>query len=370
MRLTRTELEDLRQMFLNPFHWPRGWPGLTVKRRSWLGSSMTNTPSLHMRWQTRHIKWRRTGSWRTFLLKSVWVDMMRSRVKIRSTAFFWQSGQHQGPTKGFGLGMQRVRWTQTRTGFYPQEYLAMEQAGLRSFEASAKWRRLLFQSLMKTPPAGHRYVTVQQVLNADKEMWALSSQQTGGMLKSSAWRRCAFGQTYEGASWVACHFVLPHSVDDKQRWWSKAASKDWSTKEWPQAGSQTRSKAAERGQAERWDNSEELLKSLPTNCVSKLDNGKFICLHYNKYMQKAEVFVMQHGGSRVLFQSCHALSVATESYQRNLQCNCSQTILWQSWWRFALAAPFCRRRPNEKASRFCQLIILSTDSDRLQQFSS
>ena len=246
----------------------------------------------------------------------------------------------------------------------------MEQAGLSSFEASEKWRTLLFQSLMKTPPAGHRYVTVQQILNADKEMWALSSQQTGGMLKSSPGGDAPVDKPMKELSEspvILCYLtpLMTSRGDDPKR-----RPKTDPPRNGPKQDPKHDPKPPKGVKRKDETTVKELLKSLPTNCVSKLDNGKFICLHYNKYMQKAEVFVMEHGGSRVLFQSCHALSVATESYQGNLQCNCSQTILWQSWWRFALAAPFCRRRPNEKASRFCHLIILSTDSDRLQQFSS
>lgn len=47
------------------------------------------------------------------------------------------------------------------------------------------WHNSMVQALMRKPPAGHRYVTVQQILSADKELWNLLSQNTRGKLKVS-----------------------------------------------------------------------------------------------------------------------------------------------------------------------------------------
>ena len=58
-----------------------------------------------------------------------------------------------------------------------------DQAGLCSFDCLEMWRNQLFQALMKQPPAGHKYVTIQQSLNADKEMWSVLSQDTRGALR-------------------------------------------------------------------------------------------------------------------------------------------------------------------------------------------
>ena len=49
--------------------------------------------------------------------------------------------------------------------------LALNQAGLASFAVQEKWHSHLISVLLRQPPAGHKFVTVQQTLTADKELW-------------------------------------------------------------------------------------------------------------------------------------------------------------------------------------------------------
>ena len=63
--------------------------------------------------------------------------------------------------------------------------LAFDQIKLCSFDVMETWHNSMVQALMRKPPAGHRYVTVQQILSADKELWNLLSQNTRGKLRVS-----------------------------------------------------------------------------------------------------------------------------------------------------------------------------------------
>ena len=64
--------------------------------------------------------------------------------------------------------------------------LACDQAGLCTFKTLEQWHNQMMNATMRAPPSGHRYVTMQQVLNADREMWSLMSQDSRGTLKVAA----------------------------------------------------------------------------------------------------------------------------------------------------------------------------------------
>ena len=61
--------------------------------------------------------------------------------------------------------------------------LACDQAGLCSFNRLEEWHNQMMNATMRLPPSGHKYVTMQQVLNADRELWSLMSQDSRGNLK-------------------------------------------------------------------------------------------------------------------------------------------------------------------------------------------
>ena len=61
--------------------------------------------------------------------------------------------------------------------------LAFDQIKLCSFDVMETWHNAVVQALMRKPPAGHKYVTIQQIMAADRELWSLLSQNTRGKLK-------------------------------------------------------------------------------------------------------------------------------------------------------------------------------------------
>jgi hypothetical protein len=44
----------------------------------------------------------------------------------------------------------------------------------------------MMNATMRVSPSGHKYVTMQQVLSADRELWSMMSQDSRGNLKVSA----------------------------------------------------------------------------------------------------------------------------------------------------------------------------------------
>lgn len=174
-------------------------------------------------------------------------------------------------------GELRLRQALTRRS------LAFVQAGLCSFSKLEEWHTQMMHATMRAPPSGHKYVTMQQVLNADRELWALLSQDTRGSLK------VAVGQPppLDAGLDRLCHspqilcFMTPLPKGDrhvkevreesplKRRKFDKI-KKDFNKGSGKGEGSGTGATTVK-----------ELLKNLPKNCTSKLDSGKFICLHYN-----------------------------------------------------------------------------------------
>jgi hypothetical protein len=64
--------------------------------------------------------------------------------------------------------------------------LAMELAGLASFETMEEWTQLLFSHLLREQPRGLSKVSLQQLLDCDKQMFTMASHRTMGDLRESA----------------------------------------------------------------------------------------------------------------------------------------------------------------------------------------
>ena len=66
---------------------------------------------------------------------------------------------------------------------FDEKGLAFDQIKLCSFDVMESWHNAMVQALMRKPPAGHKYVTTQQIMAADRELWSFLSQNTRGKLK-------------------------------------------------------------------------------------------------------------------------------------------------------------------------------------------
>ena len=64
--------------------------------------------------------------------------------------------------------------------------LAMDLAGLASFETMEGWTQLLFSHLLREQPRGLAKVSLQQLLDCDKQMFTMASHKTMGDLREGA----------------------------------------------------------------------------------------------------------------------------------------------------------------------------------------
>ena len=63
--------------------------------------------------------------------------------------------------------------------------LAMDLAGLASFEVTETWNQFLFTHLVREQPKGFAKISLQQIIDTDKQLFILASHQTMGKLSSS-----------------------------------------------------------------------------------------------------------------------------------------------------------------------------------------
>ena len=68
---------------------------------------------------------------------------------------------------------------------WQRKNLAMDLAGLATFEVTESWTQYLFTQLLKEQPKGFAKISLQQLVDCDKHMWVLASHMTMGKLSSS-----------------------------------------------------------------------------------------------------------------------------------------------------------------------------------------
>ena len=167
--------------------------------------------------------------------------------------------------------------------------LACDQAGLCTFKTLEQWHNQMMNATMRAPPSGHRYVTMQQVLNADREMWSLMSQDSRGTLKVAAGADPPLDKLIDKlreSPQILCFMTpLPGNSQVLQPKPQPAAPKSTPGPKRPandQPGPKNFPKSPKFRKTESTGKTvKDLLNSMPPNCVSKTDTGKFICLHFN-----------------------------------------------------------------------------------------
>jgi hypothetical protein len=68
---------------------------------------------------------------------------------------------------------------------WQRKNLAMDLAGLATFELTESWTQYLFTQLLKEQPKGFAKISLQQLVDCDKHMWILASHMTMGKLSCS-----------------------------------------------------------------------------------------------------------------------------------------------------------------------------------------
>ena len=171
---------------------------------------------------------------------------------------------------------------------FTRRALAMHQTQLVDFDVIEEWHQRIFASLIRAPPAGHKYVTVQQILTADKQLWMLVSQETRGSIAQKVGDEFPLTEAFKkffNSPEVLCFMTPlpttrsePYARNDNNGPQPSGKSKG---KGKNKQGSQTQA-----GPSNNTPTIKELLSSMPDNCSSKLPNGKWLCVFFNRGLCK------------------------------------------------------------------------------------
>ena len=155
--------------------------------------------------------------------------------------------------------------------------LAMHQTGLASFEILEEWNNLLFSTILREPPSGYQYVSIQQILAADKFYWTRVAQETRGQLQIVAGAPPPLDLKLKD-------FMYAPDVASLMTFLPSARSSkgDHDKSSDPPTKRPGPPKPPKPSPGDRKVTAKSLLASLPEGCQSKLPSGKWICLFYNK----------------------------------------------------------------------------------------
>ena len=186
--------------------------------------------------------------------------------------------------------------------------LAFDQVGLASFIVQEEWHAKIFQCLQREPPNGYRYVTLQQVLAADKQLWTLVSQDTRNTLQIVAGEPAPLDSAIQKFAnepqMTACLTNLPAPHHTASSSGSHGPQQEKKSK--PQSQATAKTSPSAKGGGKNTDRIAYLLKNMPPNCVSKSDTGKFFCLRYQvskcRYQKKKQC---NNGLHQCYYKGCH-----------------------------------------------------------------
>ena len=154
--------------------------------------------------------------------------------------------------------------------------LALNQTGLASFNVLEEWNNHLFATILREPPSGYHFVSIQQILAADKFYWTRVSQETRGQLQIVAGAEDQKLKDFMFAPEVASLMTfLPAG---------KSAKADTDQSD-PRPGPPRPGPPKPGPKSNPFDKkvtAKSLLTSLPEGCQSKLPTGKWICLFFSK----------------------------------------------------------------------------------------
>ena len=66
---------------------------------------------------------------------------------------------------------------------FTRRALAFDQLSVLSFAVHEEWHTYMFDAVTRDPPPGHKFTSVAQALNADRELWQLIAQESRGELR-------------------------------------------------------------------------------------------------------------------------------------------------------------------------------------------
>ena len=82
-------------------------------------------------------------------------------------------------------------------GAWQRRNLAMDLAGLATFDVTEAWTQFLFTMLIREQPKNFSKISLQQILDCDKQLFILASHLTMGKLSTSPENRKPLDETFE-----------------------------------------------------------------------------------------------------------------------------------------------------------------------------
>ena len=149
--------------------------------------------------------------------------------------------------------------------------VAYHLANIATYKTLEKFTAKLFHYLTKEPVASHRPISLQQIIQADRELWIQVSQTTRGKILTSNPKPIdeAVAKLSESTEVLYHLMPLPQSSQPKSADKPKA---DRSRSPRRPKGKGNKGKGKGGGKGTKPD--------LPANCVSKDDQGRNICFAY------------------------------------------------------------------------------------------
>jgi hypothetical protein len=203
----------------------------------------------------------------------------------------------------------------------------MHQTNLVTFDLIEEWNQQMFAALLRPPPAGHKYVTTQQILSADKQLWMHISQQTRGKLISGIGEKPPLDEqlkNYMRSPEVLCFMTPLPSVraeapsGHRSEPYSRAEQSSGSGK--GKGKNKFQSKGAASGPSSG-PTIKEMLTNMPDGCSSKLPNGQWLFSTTEGFANIRRKHVVIWGftnvTTRVAQRSDLTLSVSTDLVSRN-----------------------------------------------------
>ncbi|CAE7253319.1 F25B4.6 [Symbiodinium sp. CCMP2592] len=177
---------------------------------------------------------------------------------------------------------------------FTRRALAFDQIGLMSFVAQEAWHTYLFDSVTRDPPPGHKFTSIAQALNADRELWQILAQESRGSIKVIGGVKPPLDvfierlQTHTRVN--VCLANLPQATGggkgDKGDRGGKADGKG--DREGKGRGGRGKGRGDKGGQKRKWDDAQvdpkraeilQLLKEMPKDCVSRMPKTRqFLCV--------------------------------------------------------------------------------------------
>ena len=177
---------------------------------------------------------------------------------------------------------------------FTRRALAFDQIGLMSFSVQESWHTALFDAVTRDPPPGHKFTSIAQALNADRELWQILAQESRGAIKIVGGVKPpldAFMDRLQTHTRVqVCLANLPQvSSGGKGDKGGKAEGRTLDTREGKGRGGRGKGKGDKGGPGKRkWDDSQvdprraeilQLLKDMPKDCVSRMPKTRqFLCV--------------------------------------------------------------------------------------------